>query len=169
MDQRLGRVVDVLAGERNSVVWCWSVFDWEQGLDPWRGRKTRWNGLWGAYTYGGAVNLAPNECAVLKLLRTGRASVRDWRNPEGLAWSVYVLAHESVHVQGERSEKKAACWGLQRVEETAIELGRTPAEARYLANLAWRDAYRRSPTAYRSPECRDGGRLDLRPRSHVWP
>ena len=169
MDQGLAGAVDALARKRDSVVWCWSVLDWEQGLDPWRGRAARWKGLWGGYTSGGAVNLAPNECAVLKLLRTASEPVREWRNPEGLAWSVYVLAHESVHVAGERSEKKATCWGLQRVGKTALELGRTQADARYLADLAWREAYRRNPAGYRSRECRDGGRLDLNPKSHAWP
>jgi hypothetical protein len=89
--------------------------------------------------------------------------------PEALAWSIYVLAHESVHVAGYRSERKATCWGLQRVERTARELGRAAKEARHVAGLAWKTAYRRARPSCRSRECRDGGRLDLRPKRDVWP
>jgi hypothetical protein len=169
MDRTLGRVVDSLARKRDTVVWCWSTTDWERRLDPWRGRELVWKGPWGAYTTGGAAQMAPNECAVLKLLRTSQAPVWEWTNPEAFAWSTHVLAHESVHVAGYRSEKKATCWGLQRVEKTARELGRTAKEARYLADLAWTTAYPRARPSYRSRECRDGGRLDLRPKSDVWP
>jgi hypothetical protein len=169
MDRKLSRAVDAVAQRRDTVVWCWSVADWKLRRDPWRGREHRWKGLWGGYTLGGAVQLAPNECAVLKLLSTSPAPVREWKHPEALAWSTYVLAHESIHVAGYRSEKKATCWGLQRVSKTALALGRTETDARYLADLAWRHAYRRNPPSYRSPECRDGGRLDLRPKSHIWP
>ncbi|HEV3479946.1 MAG TPA: hypothetical protein VG144_10930 [Gaiellaceae bacterium] len=90
--------------------------------------------------------------------------------PEALAWSIYVLAHESVHVAGYRSERKATCWGAcSGSKEPALELGRTPKEARHLAELAWKTAYRRARPSYRSRECRDGGRLDLRPKRDVWP
>jgi hypothetical protein len=169
MDRTLSGAVDAVARKRDSVVWCWSTADWKLRRDPWRGRVRVWSGPWGGYTFAGAVQLAPNECAVLKLLRTSRSPVWKWKHPEGLAWSAYVLAHESVHVAGYRSEKKATCWGLQRVEELARALERTKEEGRYLANLAWKTWYPRARPSYRSRECRNGGRLDLRPNSDIWP
>lgn len=168
-DRTLSRAVDTLAHRRDSVVWCWSVRDWERRLDPWRGRDRAWKDPWGAYTYLGAVEMAPNECAVLKLLVSSDAPVWRWEHPEGLAWSTFVLAHESVHVAGYASEQKATCWGLQRVDEAARALGRSAREGRYLEQLAWRTAYPRARPSYRSSHCRDGGRLDLHPKSHVWP
>jgi hypothetical protein len=170
MDRSLGRVVDVISEKRNSGVWCWSVSDWKQRRDPWPDRVRVIKGSWGGYVvYGRAVQLAPNECQTLKLLRTEKASVWRWQHPEMLAWSVYALAHESVHVAGHRSERKATCWGLQRVAETAELLGRTPEEGRYLAELAWKTWYPKEGPTYRSRECHDGGQLDLRPRNGVWP
>jgi hypothetical protein len=168
-DRTLSRAVDSLARRRGSVVWCWSTFDWRLRRDPWRGRERLWKGPWGGYTLDGAVELAPNECVVLKLLVTARPPVWQWQHPEALAWSTYVLAHESVHVSGYRSEQKATCWGLQRVDRAARALGRTAEEGRYLAKLAWKTAYPRARPSYRSQECRDGGRLDLHPNSHIWP
>jgi hypothetical protein len=169
MDRSLGRVVDVISEKRDSVVWCWSVSDWKLRSDPWPDRVRVLKGSWGGYVLYGAVQLAPNECQTLKLLRTEKAPVWRWQHPEMLAWSVYVLAHESVHVAGHRSERKATCWGLQRVVETSELLGRTPEEARYLAGLDWRTWYPKEGPTYRSRECRDGGELDLRPESDVWP
>lgn len=170
MDRTLGRAVDSMSGKRDPVVWCWSVADWELRLDPWRGReRVVGKGLWGAYTLGAAVQLAPNLCAALKLMRTSRMPVWEWNNPEALAWATYALAHESVHVAGYGSERKATCWGLQRVERMAGKLGRTAKEGRYLAQLAWKHWYPTSRPSYKSSECRDGGRLDLRPKSHIWP
>jgi hypothetical protein len=82
---------------------------------------------------------------------------------------VQSVAHESMHVAGIRDEAKAECYGMQRLRRAAVPLGLTPAEGSFLARLYWRDWYPRSEGAYRSGECRDGGLLDLRPGSHIWP
>jgi hypothetical protein len=169
LDRALGRAVDVLSEKRDSVVWCWSVSDWKLRRDPWPERVRVWKGSWGGYVYRGAVQLAPNECQTLKLLRTVKAPVWRWKHPEMLAWSAYALAHESVHVAGQQSERRATCWGLQRVAETAQLLARTSKEGRYLAELVWKTWYPKARPSYRSRECRDGGRLDLHPKSQVWP
>jgi hypothetical protein len=168
-DRGLARVVDRVAGRGGSTVWCWSTDDWSHKRDPWPDRADVWEGSWGAYTIDVTVHVAPDDCAVLKLLRESKAPLGTFGHPETFAWSTLVLAHESVHVAGYRSERKATCWGLQRVSRTAVELGRTPEEGRYLAKLAWQRWYPRSLPSYRSPECRDGGRLDLHPKSHAWP
>ena len=168
-DRALGRAVDATSGKRDSLVRCWSVADWKLRRDPWPERVRVWKGSWGGYAYRGTVQLAPYECQTLKLLRTVKVPVWRWKYPETLAWSTYTLAHEAVHIAGYRSERKATCWGLQRVSETARLLARTSKEGRYLAELAWKTWYPRTRRSYRSPECRDGGRLDLHPKSHVWP
>jgi|Tabmets5t2r1_1033131.scaffolds.fasta_scaffold04072_3 hypothetical protein len=168
-DAELERVVDTVARRGGSEVWCWSTDDWSHRRDPWKGRADVWQGSWGAYTWDVHIHLSPNDCAVLKLLRTSNGAVWDFRHPESLAWSTFVLAHESWHFAGYPDERQATCWGLQRIAELAVALGRTPKEGRYLARLAWTDWYPRTRDSYRSRECRDGGRLDLSPKSHVWP
>jgi hypothetical protein len=168
---RLSHVVAVLAG-RGAVAYCWSSADWQQRRDPWHRTTPRWSGPWGAYVSAEpvlTVNLAPNECTMLKLLMRSKRPVWNEEHPAALAWSVHVLAHESVHVSGHYDEVKAECWGLQLTARTAVELGRTAKEGRYLADLAWKQWYPRTPAAYRSPACRDGGSLDLRRKSRVWP
>jgi hypothetical protein len=72
-------------------------------------------------------------------------------------------------VAGIRNEAKAECYGIQRTQTAAVWLGLTPGDGGYLARLYWRDWYPRAPMAYRSDECRDGGRLDLHPHSRRWP
>jgi len=161
--------VDAVARLGGSTVRCWSTEDWEGRRDPWKGRPDRWEGPWGAYTIDLTIHLSPNDCAVLKLLRSTEKPVSELGTPETYAWSTFVLAHESVHVAGYRSEKQAQCWGLQRVVTTAAHLGRSRSEGRYLARLAWTRWYPRSRDDYRSSQCHDGGRLDLNPKSHVWP
>jgi hypothetical protein len=168
---RLSHVVAVLAG-RGAVAYCWSSADWEQRRDPWHQRTPRWSGPWGAYVSAKpilTVNLAPNECTMLNRVVSSRRRVWREEHPAALAWSVHVLAHESVHVAGHYDEVKAECWGMQLTAKAAMELGRTAKEGRYLADLAWKRWYRRTPAAYRSPACRDGGPLDLHRKSRVWP
>ena len=58
---------------------------------------------------------------------------------------------------------------MQTIRAAAIALGRTAREGRFLANLYWNRWYRWNPGSYRSRECRNGGALDLRPQSDVWP
>jgi hypothetical protein len=58
---------------------------------------------------------------------------------------------------------------MQRIREAARALGARPAYADGLALLAW-ETYDLLPRAYRSPECRDGGELDLEPiGGSPWP
>jgi hypothetical protein len=164
-DGHLAHVVAVLAGI-GADVRCWSTADWRRqataGLrQPWR-----------AYTVGTpllTVNLSPALCAELTRLTKRRLPV--WRDefPDALALAVGALAHESMHVSGIRDEAKAECEGMQTIAKAAVLLGRPLAEARYLAVLYARHWYPWWPPRYRSPECRNGGRLDLRPAVNVWP
>jgi hypothetical protein len=164
-DARLAHVVAVIAGI-GADVRCWSTADWRShapaGLrQPWR-----------AYTIGTpvlTVNLAPALCT--ELTRLARLRVPVWGDgfPDALALAVGALAHESMHVSGIRDEAKAGCEGMQTIAKAAVLLGRPLAEARYLAVLYERHWYPWWPPRYHSPECHNGGRLDLRPDTNVWP
>lgn len=101
--------------------------------------------------------------------------IRDWRlgdhdadRPELVA-AVHVLTHEAVHVRGERSEAVTECTAMQWDARTAGLLGATPDQARALQVAYWERTYPRMPDAYRSPDCREDGPLDLTPGDASWP
>ena len=172
-DAHLGHVVAVLAG-RGAIVYCWSPRDWTRRTSEVAARWPRVGrlGAWRAYTSTApvlSVNLSPPICG--ELARLGRPHEHVWREEDvdGLAWAVETLAHESMHVAGVASEVKAECYGIQKTATAARLLGATAREARYLADVYVKRWYAWHARRYRSPECRNGGRLDLRPRSDVWP
>ena len=80
-----------------------------------------------------------------------------------------MLAHESIHLSGIRDEAQADCFGFQKTAFVAEELGASPDEARRYAELAIIERTQSAPQEYRSPDCHDGGALDLNPGSSVWP
>lgn len=155
-------------------VYCWSHADWRRRTAD---LKRRWPdqerlGAWRGYTSYVpvvSVHVSPEICS--ELTRLGRLAEPVWEDGErdALAWSVSALAHESVHVRGEPDEAKADCYGMQSIRRTALELGRSAEEGQYLAERYWKRWYRWSKPPYHSRECRNGGRLDLRPRTDVWP
>jgi hypothetical protein len=84
-----------------------------------------------------------------------------------------VLAHEAVHLGGERREGVTECVALQAAVPLAVRFGVTEARARdlmraaYEARLAERSAIR---AAYALPlSCRAGGTLDRSPGDGVFP
>jgi hypothetical protein len=79
------------------------------------------------------------------------------------------LAHESWHLAGHVSEATTECYALQTIAIVAERLGAPRAQGEQLARAAFLGLYPRMPPEYHSAECRDGGELDLRPRSSVWP
>ncbi len=53
-----------------------------------------------------------------------------------------------------------------------MRLGAPAGEAKALGRLYWSSVYRQHGTQwpqYYSPDCRNGGRLDLRPADRRWP
>jgi hypothetical protein len=90
----------------------------------------------------------------------------DW---ESKLTAVHVLAHESMHLYGIRGEAVAECFGVQLDAYVASEFGAAPGFARAIAREYWRSYYSRLTDAYRSPDCRDGGPLDLFPDRPGWP
>jgi hypothetical protein len=92
---------------------------------------------------------------------------------ERTAEALVVLAHEAVHLAGERREGVTECLALQAAVPLAIRLGIEERRARellaraYERRLAERSAIR---VAYALPrECRDGGTLDTRPDDPRFP
>jgi hypothetical protein len=87
--------------------------------------------------------------------------------------AIQTIAHESYHVLGWRDEATAECYGMQSLWYAAHRLGASVALSESLAQYYWRQLYPLRRTSrypqYWSAECRDGGKLDLRPASHAWP
>lgn len=115
----------------------------------------------------GLAYLDPSVCRSLHELVVGDAG-----GEEELE-AVVVLAHEAVHLGGERREGVTECLALQHSPALAARLGLEEANARRLARsafqrrLAERNAIR---AAYALPSsCRDGGALDLNPAQTTFP
>jgi hypothetical protein len=173
VDDTFSRVATTLAGRKATVV-CWSESDWADEGEEWAENWPRLGplGPWRAFTEPRApwtINLSPAICAELtKLARARRPAWAD-DHREAFAWSIGALAHEAVHATGNHSEVKATCYGTQRIRVAARELGRSRREGEYLTALYWKHWYPWFDLRHRSSECRNGGRLDLRPGTNVWP
>jgi hypothetical protein len=173
VDDEFSRVASALARDSVSVR-CWSHLDWKRRGDAVEKRwpKVGHLGPWRGYTWWEpwpTVHLSPEICIELTRLRWDPEPVQkaEWR--DALAWSLSALAHESVHASGEIDEAKAHGWGMQRMRTAAVLLGRSAEEGQYLAERFWKRWYRSAKPPYESPECRNGGALDLRPGDDTWP
>ena len=85
--------------------------------------------------------------------------------------AVVTLTHEAIHVDGVKNEAKTECFALQLMRFTSTHLGTTMRYGRRLAKILWRGYAGSAVTnpAYYTPNCYDGGPLDLFPKSPVWP
>lgn len=85
-------------------------------------------------------------------------------------FAIQTLAHEMMHLYGVRDEAKAECYGLQWLNWVAWKLGADGSLAREFATDYYQRYYLVQPpsTEYFSPECRDGGALDLS-ATNPWP
>jgi len=87
--------------------------------------------------------------------------------------SIQTIAHESYHVLGFYLEATAECYGMQSLWYAAHRLGASVELSQALAQFYWKEIYPLRRTSdfpwYWSAECRDGGKLDLRPKTHGWP
>lgn len=89
-----------------------------------------------------------------------------------IAMALAIVAHESYHILGYRNEAQVECYGLQSIWFVASKLGASTAEAQALATLYATRMYpvrQRTTPRYWSPECRDGGKYDLRRSLARWP
>lgn len=163
----LSRVASKVAGKRIEAR-CWTRADWaqlQQQVGLFSGPEV--GGVVGYADYGsGRVHLSPSICAPL----VDFAYRKVWPNArEDLAFAFGVLAHESQHAVGVESERVAECRGMQQARDVTRGLGATPERAAEAARLYWEVIYPSALPSYRSRACRNGGRLDLRPDSNVWP
>ncbi len=120
-----------------------------------------------AFPRAGIAYLAPAVCRDLRDL----AVAGDLR--EGTGEALVVLAHEAIHLRGERREGVTECLALQAAVPLAVRLGVDEERARALlrdeleVRLAERGAIR---AAYALPtSCRDGGTLDRSPGDPRFP
>jgi hypothetical protein len=120
-----------------------------------------------AFPAAGIAYLDPSICRTLHdLLATGGAG-------EQQADALVVLAHEAIHLGGERREGVTECLALQAAVPLAVRFGVAESRARallgaaYEARLAERSAIR---AAYALPlTCRAGGALDRSPGDGSFP
>lgn len=159
-DARLGRVASLLAS-RSATVHCWSERGWRALV-----RRIRTPDAAGVTDMATRrIDLSPAVCEVLhQIKRIARQDL--WLDP---AFALVALAHESQHAAGYANEAVAECRGLQLVAREAALFGVPRSFGQDFAVEYWLDAYQYLPRRYRSSECRNGGRLDLRPHSNVWP
>jgi hypothetical protein len=170
MDPRFGRIASAIAGKRVEVR-CWSRLDW--------GRLTRQEHVYtrgeiGSETLGFAaiggdqVNLGPGVCEGLVGLAYRDERPKDEARQLALVSAVVTLGHESQHSKGIAQEAVAECNAAQVAQRTAGELGASRTYAASLVRTYWRH-YGEELSAYRSPDCRRGGALDLGYADSIWP
>jgi hypothetical protein len=164
----LGRVASRLA-DRRAEVRCWTRADWTRLVREEREVSvSHVDARAAAITSlaAGRENVRTALCSTLaELARGARPSGADEQRS---AFALLVLAHESQHAAGVSSEVLADCRGMQTMRRAGVLLGVDGAYAQRLAEV-YRRMYPHQPRIYFSPQCRNGGRLDLRPRDPTWP
>ena len=90
------------------------------------------------------------------------------RGGDVLVHAVVTLAHESIHLRGERNEAATQCYAVQLTARTAQLLGVRPEQAAAVGRYALA-RQGQMPAEYQSSECRPGGALDLHPETAFWP
>ena len=113
--------------------------------------------------------LEPTICRSLyRIAFEGKLGPRD-----DAAFAITVLAHEATHLRGIRNEAETECYALQEGVALGRRLGLDPETARTLMETQRaRDLSDTSVSRldYRLPEeCRNGGKLDLRPSDPRFP
>jgi hypothetical protein len=171
VEPRFSRAAAALSAVPGTVVRCWSLPDWlsliaERGAYTGGAVDLRADGF---VSEGRRVNLAPRMCERLVRFVYGGERPARGRTKLQLANTVLTLAHETVHFSQGADEAVATCYGLQRLRRAAVLLGARRPYANSLAELAWTGLYPYGLAKYHSPQCHDGGKLDLHPHSAVWP
>jgi hypothetical protein len=119
------------------------------------------------------TDLSPETCKALRHLDrvdftcTARRSCgyRQFR----AAWAAHTLAHESFHLRGYSDEGVTECYALQNTAFVAERLGVPSDVARQVQKWVYERGYQNAPQDYRSSKCYDGGPLDLRRDTNVFP
>jgi hypothetical protein len=171
-DPLLNRAARAVAGKPVTAR-CWSPYDWPHllaetnAIDDRHAPKSV--DILGFANLGGdAVDLSTEVCYYLQLIELGGYAAVNGRATPFAASALATLAHEAEHAHGVADEADTECYALQMIPTVARVLGLTRREGRIFADAAWR-AYPQEPRHYRTSACRNGGPLDLHPRSTVWP
>ena len=119
------------------------------------------------------TDLAPSTCSSLRHLDrvdfacvdTHACGYKEFK----AAWAAHTLAHEAFHLRGFEDEGVTECYALQNTAFVAERLGVATKQAQELQAWLYKDGYPNEPQDYQSAGCYDGGPLDLRPQSAVFP
>jgi hypothetical protein len=119
------------------------------------------------------TDLSPQTCKALrhldrvdfKCIARGDCGYKEFK----AGWAAHTLAHEAFHLRGFQDEGVTECYALQNTAFVAEQLGVPTQEARNIQAWLFVKGYPNEPEEYRSPQCYDGGPLDLRPQSPQFP
>lgn len=173
IEPRLTRAVSMhvykSADDAGVEVRCWSP-------RLWRIVRKEWGSYIGTGDFEGfasgetQINLSPRVCSALVLFVYDRARPKSGWSLGMTAASIGILAHEAQHlVDGLASEAETECRGMQSIRAVARLLGASQYYADGVAETYWTYLYPRNSAEYRTRSCHDGGPLDSRPSSSVWP
>jgi hypothetical protein len=165
---RLGAIASELAG-RPVGVRCPGFFASLVRVRT-EGGYVKFHGDGQPYDY---TDLSPETCAALRhvdrfdfeCIARSDCTFKQFK----AAWAIHTLAHESFHLRGFAAEAQAECYALQNTAFVAERLGLGTELAQRIQKWVYVRGYANEPDDYRSQECRDGGQLDLRPQSAVFP
>jgi hypothetical protein len=116
------------------------------------------------------IHLAPRVCEALAVVAARPGGIPPGGPALEVAQALVTVGHEAGHLTpGFEPEPAAECFGIQHVSQVAQALGASEPQGELLASFYWGQVYPIVAGIYHSPECRDGGALDLDPVSSDWP
>jgi hypothetical protein len=169
IDPKLGRVASKLA-ERKVQARCWSSNDWYH-VNQERQAITQWTDFWaqGLAEREGIIHIDNEFCGPLARFYAGNLPSSNLGRSV-LATSLLILAHEAEHEYNfSFSEAVVECYAVQDVRDLVTEAGRTDRYAADIAAYAWELSYLHNDPEYSTSRCRNGGPLDVYPKSNLWP
>jgi hypothetical protein len=119
------------------------------------------------------TDLSPQNCKALRHLAAIDFTCIEWGGcgfkEFNAGWAAHTLAHEAFHLRGFQDEGVTECYALQNTAFVAERLGVPTQQAQDLQAWLYKRGYPNEPTEYRSPQCYNGGPLDLRPQQARFP
>ena len=167
----ISRIAAANVGIRPEV-YCWQPAAWAPFLEQYAilrgGEEVSLSGI--ADRERNRIDLDPGACVALdRYLSRERPHELSYENFV-LAQGIVVLTHQSEHLTAPAAgEAEVECYAVQHVRPLVRELGWGEDFEREIPLQAWELGYAKLPDGFRSPECRDGGRLDRHPNSAAWP
>ena len=173
IEPQLSRFVSrfVLHKSGGIEVRCWSKDEWRFVTKEWAAYIGTGDLLGFVHQKRPRASVAPRICKQLAGLVYHDERPTDGEPMLRKADAVAVLAHEAEHIRNglRANEAVTECQGMQRMRRLARLMGASKDYAGLLAERYWDDLYQYNLEQYKTSDCHDGGTLDLRPGSHVWP